>query len=208
MERNTGRACIAGGSVLAIGGVVTQVVQASTTVSDRAWSYPWSSATLVPISVAWALAQALLIVGLLGLRRSGVAGDTRAARIGLALAIAGTALILGGHLASIAVRDQTVDDTGAQLAGALFGLGTVLTAAGLLLAGRATLRAGRWHRWRRLTPLATGVCTLALLALQFTKALPTAVAVYALSFVLVGLALSTRAVAADADRAPAQVQGA
>jgi hypothetical protein len=209
MERRMGLAGVAGGMVLAVGAVATQVAQASTTVSDQAWSYPWSSGTSIATSAVWAAAQALLVIGLLGLRRSGAAGSSRAAGAGLWLALAGTALILAGHLGSIPVADQTVDDTGVQLVGGLFGLGTILTAAGLLLAGRATLRAGRWHGWRRLTPLVTGVSALALIGLQFTKVLPTAVAVYALCFVAIGLALSTRsAPAADTDSAMAQVQGA
>jgi hypothetical protein len=205
MERKSGLALIAGGSVLAVGGVVTQVVQASTTVSDQQWSYPWSSNAAMAISAVWAVAQALVVFGLVGMRRIGVAGPGRAARVGLALGVAGTALILGGHLASIPVSDQTLDDTGPQVAGALFGLGTILTAIGMLVAGRATLRTGAWHDWRRFAPLATGVWAVALLGLQFTKALPTAAAVYALCFVLLGLALVARPVTANARP---QVQGA
>src|SRR4051794_14993473 len=192
MERRMGLAGVAGGTVLAVGAVAAQVAQASTTVSDQAWSYPWSSGTSIAVSAVWGAADALLVVGLLGLRRSGAAGSSRAAGAGLWLALAGTALILAGNLGSIPVADQTGDDPGPQLVGGLFGLGTILTAAGLLLAGRATLRAGRWHGWRRLTPLATGVSALVLIGLQFTKLLPTAVAVHALCFVAIGLALSTR----------------
>ena len=206
MERKSGLALIGGGSVLAAGGVVTQVVQASTTVSDQQWSYPWSSGAAMAISAVWAVAQALLVVGLVGMRRSGVAGDSAAARVGLSLAVAGSALIVGGHLASIPVSDQTLDDTGPQVAAALFGLGTVLTAVGMLATGRAMLRAGAWRDWRRFTPGATGVWAVALLGLQFTKALPTAAAVYALCFVLLGVALAERR--APATTAAAQVQGA
>src|SRR4051795_12513225 len=112
MERRMGLACVAGATVLAIGGVVTQIAQASTAVSDQAWSYPWSSATSIATSAVLAAAQALLVVGLVGLRRSGAAGPSRAAGAGLGLAIAGTALIVAGQLGSIPVADQTVDDTG------------------------------------------------------------------------------------------------
>jgi hypothetical protein len=205
MERKSGLALIAGGSVLAVGGVITQVVQASTTVSDQQWSYPWSSNAAMVISPVWAVAQALLVFGLIGMRRRGVAGPGRAASVGLAVGIAGTALILGGHLLSIPFGDQSLDDTGPQIAGALFGLGTILTAVGMLAAGRAMLRAGAWHDWRRFTPVATGLWAVALLGLQFTKALPTAAAVYALCFVLLGLALVARPVPATASP---QVQGA
>src|SRR5436190_1736207 len=78
----------------------------------------------------------------------------------------------------------------------VFAAGTVLSAIGFLLVGRATLATGAWHGWRRFTPLATGVWAVALLGLQFTHALPTAVGVYGLCFVAIGVALSTTAPAA------------
>src|SRR3954453_20421147 len=132
MDCKSGHALIAGGSVLAIGGAITQVVQASTTVSDQQWSYPWSSTAAMAISTLWAVAQAVLVVGLVGMGRSGVAGPGRAARVGLALGVAGTGLILAGHMAPIPISDQTLGHHGPQVAGTLFGLGTVLTAVGML----------------------------------------------------------------------------
>ena len=204
--RAAGTACAAGGLVLAVGGFLTQIVQASTSVSDQLWRYPWTSGASVVTSLAWAVGQALLVLGVVGLRRSGVAGLTRTASAGAGLAIAGTALILAGHLASIAVRDRTVHDTAAQLVGGAFGLGTALTAIGMLLAGRATLRAGRWHDWRRFTPLAVGAWSLALLGLQLTPALPSAVGVYALCFTALGVALAARARTAPLGAAGAQAR--
>ena len=65
----------------------------------------------------------------------------------------------------------------------------MLSAVGLVLAGWATLRAGVWQDWRRFVPLTIGVVTFALIGLQFTKALPTGVAVYSLGFAALGLAL-------------------
>ena len=188
--RAAGTACATGGLVLAVGAFLTQIVQASTSVSDQLWRYPWTSGASVVTSLVWAVGQALLVLGVVGLRRSGAAGATRMARVGTALAIAGTALILAGHLASIPVRDETVHDTAAQLVGGAFGLGTALTAIGMLLAGRATLRAGRWHDWRRFTPLAVGAWSLALLGLQLTPALPSAVGLYAICFTALGVALA------------------
>jgi hypothetical protein len=188
--RTAGRVCLTGGAVLVAGALVTQIVQASTTVSDRAWSYPWTSSTAVTLWALWACAQVAVLAGILGLRASGVAGPTRPARVGLALAAAGTALIIVGHLASIPVADQALDDTGPQIVGGVFGLGTFLSAAGLLLAGRATLRAGAWMGWRRSVVLLTGLAAVALMALQFTKLLPTAVAVFELGFVFIGVALA------------------
>jgi hypothetical protein len=81
-------------------------VQASTQVSDDLFSYSWTSAELVAVSLAEAVAFALGLVGLAGLRASGVAGPARAARTGLGVALAGSVLFVVAELASIAVRDQ------------------------------------------------------------------------------------------------------
>jgi len=192
--QTAGGACVAGALILAAGGVATQIVQASTTVSDQVWSYPWSSATSIPITLLWAFGQALLVVGVLGLRRVGVAGPGRTARVGLAMAFVGTSLVIVGHLASIPVRNDSIHATGPEVAGGIYGLATVVSAVGFLLTGRATITAGVWCDWRRLTPLATGLACLALLGLQFTKALPTAVTIYALCFLAIGLALRASSV--------------
>ena len=103
-------ALIAGAIIHAVGGIVGQVVQASTLVSDDLFSYPWTSAELVAVSLVEAFAFALGVIGLAGLRASGVAGPTRTARIGLGVALAGSVLFVVAELASIAVRDQRSDE--------------------------------------------------------------------------------------------------
>ena len=184
-----GSACVVGAVVLTLGGVATQVVAAGTPVPDTVWHYPWQSGTFVAITILFAAAQALLVGGVVGLRRSGGAGPGRTARAGLAMAVTGTAVIVVGHLVSIPVRDQPVDDVGAVAAGLVFFLGTVLSAVGFLLAGAATLRTTRWRDARRFIPVTIGICATAMLGLQFTPFLPTAAAVLTGLFVALGIAL-------------------
>ena len=184
-----GVACVVGAVVLTLGGVATQVVAAGTSVSDKVWHYPWQSGTFVAITILFAVAQTLLVGGVVGLRRSGAGGHGRTARAGLALAGTGTAVIVVGHLVSIPVRDQPVDDIGAVAAGLVFFLGTVLSAVGFLLAGAATLRTTRWRDARRFIPVATGIWAAAMLGLQFTPFLPTAAAVLTALFLALGIAL-------------------
>ena len=130
------------------------------------WSYPWSSAALVPMSILGAVLHVLVFIAVLGFARSGLAGPSRSAHIGLFLALAGTALLFVGELASIPVRDQRVDDTGATIVGAIFGIGVLLSAVGFIAAGLATARAGLWQSWRRFTPLATGISICGVLGLN------------------------------------------
>lgn len=172
---------ITGALITAVGGAVVQlVVQPSTTVSDEMWSYPWSSDALVPVSLLWAVAHVLVAVGILGLQRSAVTGPTRAGRGGLWVALVGTGLLFVGELGSVAISDARVEDTSAMIIGTFFGVGTLLSAVGFLLAGTATLSAATWRGWRRYAALITGLWTTVLLGLSFTKALPAGVGIYGL----------------------------
>lgn len=191
--RKLAAAGIVGAGLSAISGAVVQLaVQPSTSVSDQMWSYPWSSGAFVPVSIAYAALHVLVIAGLVGVRRSGMAGSTRAAAAGASTAIAGTALLLAGEVASLPIRHDRTDDTGAMVVGAIFGLGVVVSAVGFLILGRESLRSGRWHDWRRFTPLATGLWTTALVGISLTHALAAGVAGYSLCVLALFVALYTQ----------------
>jgi len=198
--RATAISCVAGAAATALGGVVVQaIVQPATNISHDRWSYPWSSAALIPISLLWASLHVFVFYGLLGFARSGLAGTGRSARLGTTLALAGTALLFVGELASIPIRDQRSDDTGVTIVGALFAIAILLTAAGFLFAGISTLRARLWRGWRRLTPLSVGIAASLLLGLNSTHALAAGVAVYGLCLLAVGVALYTQPTPTAAD---------
>jgi hypothetical protein len=191
--RRAAIAGIVGATGTVIGGLVVQiVVQPATTVSDEMWSYPFSSAALVPVSILRAFLQVLVFIVVLGVARSGLAGTSRSAHIGLFLALAGTALLFVGELASIPIRDQRGDDTEAAIVGAIFGIGGLLCASGLIAAGIATARAGLWQSWRRFTPLATGISIGGVFALQPVGALDAGVAVYGFCLLALAVALYTQ----------------
>jgi hypothetical protein len=111
----------------------------------------------------------------------------------MALAVAGTALLRVGELASIPIRDAEVDDTSAVVVGAIFGVASIASTVGFLLTGRATLRAGVWHGWRRFTPLATGLWLVVLtpLALAAPTLVHGGVGVYGLCLLAMAIALHT-----------------
>jgi hypothetical protein len=193
--RRAAIAGIVGATATVIGGLVVQaVVQPATSVSDKMWSYPFSSSALVPMSIFGAALHVLVFIAVLGFARSGLAGTRRSARIGLVLALAGTALLSVGELASIPVRHQRVDETGATIAAVIFGIGALLSAIGFIAAGLATARAGLWQNWRRLTPLATGISTVAVLGLGLVDALDAGIALYGLCLLALSVALYTQPV--------------
>ena len=138
-------AFIAAGAATAVGGAVLAFgIQPNTDISVDMWRYPWSSSgAFVAFSVFSAALHSLVIAGLVAFGRSGAAGRSRAATRGVALAVAGTALLVVGELASIPIRDAKVDDTSAAIVGAVFGLASIASIVGFLVAGWATLRAGR-----------------------------------------------------------------
>jgi hypothetical protein len=59
----------------------------------RWWSYPWSSAALVPVSLVYTVFHVLVFIGILGFWRSGIAGTGRAAQIGAIAALTSTAVL-------------------------------------------------------------------------------------------------------------------
>jgi hypothetical protein len=187
--RSAGHACAVGAALTVVLAATTQAVQTDTDIPTHQWSYPWWSQAAVLFYLLAAGGQALLAVGIVGLRRRGVVGASRAGSLGLAAALAGTVLLVIGELASIPIRHELVDDGWPRVVESVFGVGTVLTAVGFLLAGAATMRSGVWRDWRRFTPLAVGIWSVALIGLQFTPALPAAVGVYGLCFLAIGIAL-------------------
>ncbi len=195
--RRGARAFIVGAAATAIAGALVQfVVQPSTNVSDDKWSYPWTAGALVAVSLLYIVFHLLVVVGLIAFDRSGVAGTSRAARSGMTLAITGTLLLAAGELASIPIRDSLVDGTSAVVVGAIFALGTVLSAIGYLLTAKATLSAGIWQDRRRYTPLVAGMWTTALVGIAATSALPAGVAVYGACLLAMAIALYTAPVPA------------
>jgi hypothetical protein len=78
------------------------------------------------------------------------------------------AVFFVGEFASMAIAEKATNDSISAAVDTLFGIASLLTAGGLLAAGWATLRAGRWSGWRRLTPLACGLWSLALIGFVFT----------------------------------------
>jgi hypothetical protein len=96
-----------------------------------------------------AVAYLMLLVTVLALARSGVAGRATATRYGLAMAGAGWALSAAAQL----VLQVDVD----LAEKALFPIATIAIGAGMVAAGIGVVRAGRWRGWRRWAALVCGL---------------------------------------------------
>jgi hypothetical protein len=177
------------GAVLSIG------MQPTTDIPDDMWRYPWeSSGAFVAFSIFSATLHGLVAAGLLAFGRSGASGRSRTATCGLALAIAGTTLLLVGELASIPIRNAHASDTSASIVGGgIFGVAGTLSTLGFMILGWATVRAKVWQGWRRYTPLTTGVSLIAttIVTVPFPNALHGMVGGYGLCLLAMAIALYT-----------------
>ena len=179
---------IIAGAAQGDGALITAAYRSASPVSDEQLSYPWADATAITTSLLWGTTQVLFVVGLVAFARSGAA-PSKAGQVGGRLAVAGALLYVVAHAISLIAYDAALGDPIAVVVLACFGVGTLLSAVGLIMAGTAALRSGVWSGWRRYTPLALGIWTAALLPLQFTPALPVAVGIYALAAMALGLSM-------------------
>lgn len=179
---------IIAGAVQGDGALITAVYRSASPISDEQLSYPWAGVTAITTSLIWGITQVLFVVGLAAFARSGAA-PSKAGQVGGRLAVAGALLYVVAHALSLVGYDATLDDPIAVAVMSCFGVGTLLTAVGLIMAGTAAVRSGVWSSWRRFTPLALGIWMAAMMPLQFTPALPVAVGIYALAAMALGLSM-------------------
>lgn len=174
---------VAGGLLTLASGVAVQgLVIPFTDVSDDRFSYPWSPSALIWVSLLYAVFHALIAYGLWNVRHR---ASTRAGRGGLKLAAGATLLLFAGEIASIPLRDRLLEDSTVGLVtGLLFGLGTLISALAMLVAGIAEVRARRTPF--SLAVLASGVVTAALLGLILTPVMAVAIGIYGASVAVVG----------------------
>jgi hypothetical protein len=130
-----------------------------------------------------ALTHALVLVGIIGLARSGAAGDGWLGKIGL-----GLAFVMGTLFIPAELTIQVNYALGATLDGiCAMGLGL-----GMILVGISVLQAGRWQGWRRYIPLLFGLYPfLLIMPFVFLTGAPNFVAIggWGLFSLLLGVAL-------------------
>jgi hypothetical protein len=94
------------------------------------------------------------LAAVVALALTGAAGPGPLGRIGLGVAALGEALLAVAEL--VYPADPGVGDQ-------LFTIAPLLSGIGMIVAGIAVLRAGRWSGWHRFVPLAVGVWVLAVM---------------------------------------------
>lgn len=171
------------------GGILTQAHRGASSVADGRVTFPWAGATAVATSLTWGVSQLLFVAALVVFARSHAVGIGRSGRIGSWLTVAGGVILAAGHALTLVFLEAKMDDPGGIAVVVAFGLGSVMTLVGFLMAGVATLRARRWTSWRRHAPLAVAVALTIVVPLQFTPLLPVSVVLYAVAVAWLGAAL-------------------
>lgn len=135
----------------------------------------------------WLGVHTLVLLGLVGLGRLGVIGDSPWGKAGLRLAIVGRILFLSAEAVSIVVGHDDVP---------LLPLAAVSTALGMLGVGGAVIGAGRLAGWQRYLPLAMGAYPFVLMfpVVALTGERPD-LAVTGWGLTLVGVAVASRTAA-------------
>jgi hypothetical protein len=156
--RRCGLAAIAGAALAILGNAFLFVVNPA--VPDDRLSYPLSPQAYVPMQLFFALTQALLAAGVVGLVYSDVVRPSRAARVLGRLAVVGMLLTVPGELVLILVRRAAADASSVNTASSVFGLGVLLADIGLIGIGVLALRQRRWPRPWAALPLVLGIFQL------------------------------------------------
>ncbi len=149
-----GLLCLVGAVIGVIGGLVAAFIPP--VVSPEWYRYPYAPAGYVAAQLVYLLNHVLLLVGMLGLARSGLAGSGVLGRIGLWLSIVGMAALSVCEIAALAFVDSLYPGPGTATMDAAFGIASIMIGIGMTMAGIAVVRAGRSQGWRRYVILACG----------------------------------------------------
>ena len=150
-----GRICLWAGILGAASGIYLAVVPP--VVGPERFSYPLDTTGHQVIQAWFAVQHIGLILGLLALPASGAIGAARYGRLGLYVAVAGLVILTGAELWAITAADAAMGS--AQLAplDTAYGIASTMAGVGLVAAGIAAVRSGRWQGWARYLPLALGI---------------------------------------------------
>jgi hypothetical protein len=128
------------GIVCLVGGLVGAVL-------DVFWLVTGPAEVSLARNLGYVVFQVALLVGLAGLAMLGAVGSAWWGRVGLGVAILSYVVLIGGEL---------IEPFEPATAMMIFDNVALPFGIGMVLAGVAVLRAGRWSEWRRFVPLALG----------------------------------------------------
>lgn len=202
--KTAGLLSLVGAIIGAIGGLVTGFLPPS--VSSDWYSYPYTPAGFVVAQFVFILNHLLLLVGMLGLIRSGAAGRGLLGRVGLWISVVGWATLTLCEVRAMTLAASPYPSPETAFLDTSFGIASILIGVGLTLAGVAVARANEWAGWRRFVVLICGVAVFVIVipgVFGPFLAGRLVLTVWMLMFSALGWALYTRARVPEVERAPA-----
>lgn len=197
--RMAGLLCLIGGVI----GVISAFVMAffPPAVSPDSYSYPFTPTGFLVAQFVFMSNHVLLLVGILGLARSGVAGTGLLGRVGLWISVTGMAALTLCEVGAMTLASSPYPSPGTDFMDMAYGVASILIGIGLTLVGVAVMRAGEWAGWRRFVVLVCGVAVIVIVipgVFGPFLAGRLVLAAWMLMFAALGWALYTRVRRADA----------
>ncbi len=154
LVRRSGLVCLVAGILGAASGVFLSVYPGQ--VPDDRYSYPLTAAGFVAIQLWFGVHHLGLLAGIAAQGPADVLGSGKAGRWGVRLGVAGMALLALAEVLAVTARHEVVGE-GTALLDTLYGVSTTVIGVGLVVAGLAVRRAGRWTGWRGNVVLVAGI---------------------------------------------------
>ncbi len=202
--KTAGLLCLVGAVIGVISALVTAFIPPA--VSFDRFSYPYTPTGFLLAQFVFMFNHVLLLVGILGLARSGAAGTGLLGRVGVWISLVGMAALTLCEVWAMTFATSPYPGPGTDVLDTSFGVASILIGVGLVLAGVAVARAGEWTGWRRFVPLICGVAVFVIVipgVFGPFLAGRLVLAVWMLMFAALGWALYTRARISEVERAPA-----
>ena len=158
--RTYGAACAASGVLGALVGVVTFVWPHD--VPDDQWSYPFPMGVFWVVSLVLVVTHLLSAAGFVGVLEADPHRGQRAAAITLWIAVVGFVVLGVAEFLSATIGRDDIDSSAAGWVGTLFGVSSLMTALGGLVAGVVIVRKRVWTGLGAWMVLASGVTMLVL----------------------------------------------
>ncbi len=202
-----GLLCLVGAFIGVLSGIVTAFIPPA--VSSDWYSYPYTPTGFRVAELVFVLNHVLLLVGILGLARSGAAGSGLLGRVGLWISVVGMAALTLCEVGAMTLATSPYPSPRTDFLDTSFGAASILIGVGLTLAGVAVARADEWAGWRRFVALICGVAVFVIVipgVFGPFLAGRLAITVWMLMFAALGWALYTHARVPEVERAAVRVR--
>ncbi len=153
--RTAGQLTVAGALLGVVGGLITGFIPP--VVEPSQFSYPYSPAGFLMAQLVFILNHLVLLVGTLGLARSGATGDRTYGRLGVWVSVGGWGLLTLCEVRAMTLAESAYPTAQTDVLDIGFGVATILIGIGLVLVGIAVASAKVWAGWARFTPLVCGI---------------------------------------------------